>query len=63
MQEFYDVKARAKVSVPTADCQKTIYASKGKERYALKAIAPESQCKLTRFIKKEIYDTLDIPVV
>ena len=63
MQEFYDVKLRSKVSVPTADCQKTVYASKGKERHAIKAVSPLSKCNLTRFIKKEVFDALDIPVV
>jgi HSP90 family molecular chaperone len=63
MIEFYDVKLRTKVSISSADCKKTVYTSKGKQRYALKAVSPESGCNLTLFIKKEKYDSLDIPVV
>ncbi|OGM30278.1 hypothetical protein A2801_01370 [Candidatus Woesebacteria bacterium RIFCSPHIGHO2_01_FULL_41_10] len=64
--EFYDVKKRAKVSVPASSVQKTKYERTTKDggtqvRYAVKAEVDGS--KLTKFVSKEVWDNLNVPVV
>lgn len=64
--EFYDVKKRAKVSVPISHVQKTKYERETKDggtqvRYAVKAEYEGS--RLTKFVGKDLWDELDVPVV
>lgn len=60
--EFYNVQARKKVSVPEKDCKKVTYHPKqsgGSPRYAVRA--QHEGAKLTKFINKDTFDSLDIP--
>lgn len=64
--EFYDVKKRAKVSVPVSSVKKTKYERETKDggtqvRYAVKAEVDGS--KLTKFVGKDVWDSLDVAVV
>jgi len=64
--EFYDVKKREKVSVPVSKVKKTKYERPTKDggtqvRYAVKAEMDGS--RLTKFVGKELWDKLDVPVV
>ena len=64
--EFYDVKKRAKVQVSAKDVKKTKYERETKDggtqvRYAVKAEVDGS--RLTKFVSKEVWDNLDVPVV
>lgn len=64
--EFYDVKKRAKVSVPASQVKKTKYERPTKDggtqvRYAVKATIDGSS--LTKFVSKDTWDSLDVPVV
>ena len=59
--EFYDVKNKKKVSVPSAQCKKVTYERQTKSgatqiRYALKAEVDGA--KLTRFVSKEDWDKI-----
>lgn len=58
--EFYNVKKKAKVQINSKDVSKTTYERKNKDgstriSYALKA-QDDDGCKLTKFVKKEVYD-------
>ena len=62
--QFYDVKKRAKVDVPVSNCWKTKYERPTKDggtqvRYAVKAEMEGS--KLTKFVSKDVWDTLSCP--
>lgn len=62
--EFYDVKSRAKVSVPESEIRKVRYERATKDggtttRYALRAV--HNGTKLTKFAKKEDWDALNVP--
>ena len=64
--EFYDVRKRAKVSVDEGQIRKTSYerqtkAGKTQVRYAL--VAQVEGSKLTKFVSKDTWDALDVPVV
>lgn len=64
--EFYDVKKRAKVSVPVSQVKKTKYERETKDggtqvRYALKGEMDGS--RLTKFVSKDMWDSIDAPVV
>jgi len=64
--DFYDVRKRAKVSVSISDVKKTKYERKTKDggtqvRYAVKAEVEGS--KLTKFVSKDVWDSMDVPVV
>ena len=64
--EFYDVRKRAKVSVTEGDIKKTSYerttkAGKLSVRYAL--VAQVDGSKLTKFVSKDDWDALNVPVV
>ena len=69
--EFYDVSKRMKVSVDMSDVKKTKYERETKDggtqvRYAVKAEKKNddgSTSKLTKFVGKELWDKLDVPVV
>ncbi|KKQ95888.1 MAG: hypothetical protein UV74_C0013G0493 [Candidatus Woesebacteria bacterium GW2011_GWB1_43_14] len=62
--DFYDVKKRAKVSVPVSQCKKTKYERPTKDggtqvRYAVKAEMDGS--RLTKFVSKDTWDSLSCP--
>jgi hypothetical protein len=64
--EFYDVKKRAKVSISKSQVKKTKYERPTKDggtqvRYALKAEVDGS--RLTKFVSKDTWDSIDAPVV
>lgn len=64
--QFYDVKKRANVTVPVSQIKKTKYERPTKDggtqvRYAVKAEFEGS--RLTKFVSKEVWDQLDVPVV
>jgi hypothetical protein len=61
--QFYNVKTRAKVDVPESQLKKTKYVrktSKGDQvRYAVRAHVDGTN--LTKFVGKEMYDSLQVP--
>ncbi len=64
--QFYDVRRREKVDVPEANIKKTSYerttkAGKLQVRYALTAQMEGS--KLTKFVSKDTWDSLNVPTV
>lgn len=63
--EFYNVKLKRKVDVPETDIKKTTYSRPTKDgkttvRYALRAV--HEGTKLTKFVSKDDYDKLNVPV-
>jgi len=65
--QFYDVKAREKVSIPASEIKKTKYERETKDggtqvRYAVRAVSPGGT-NLTKFVSKDMWDSLDVPVV
>ncbi len=59
--EFYDVKNRRKVSVPSSQVEKVTYERETKSgdkqiRYAVKA--EKDGVKLTKFVSKETWDSI-----
>lgn len=63
--EFYDVKSKQKVDVPESQIKKTTYSRQTKEgktsiRYALRA--NYNGTMLTKFVSKDDYDKLNVPV-
>lgn len=63
--EFYNVKLKKKVDVPDTDIKKTTYsrqtkAGKTSVRYALRAVYDGT--KLTKFVSKDDFDKLDVPI-
>lgn len=60
--QFYDVKSRQKVDIPESELRKTTYSKEGSStvRYALRAT--HNGTNLTKFVKKEDWDSLDVPV-
>ena len=64
--EFYDVRKRAKVGVPEHAVKKTSYqretkAGKTQVRYAL--VAQHEGSKLTKFVSKDVWESLHVPIV
>lgn len=66
--EFYSVKHRRKVEVPTSDLKKKVFNVKGKGgnmmvRYAVTAstTVDGDTVNLTKFVNKEAYDSLNVP--
>lgn len=64
--EFYDVKKRAKVSVPTSQVKKTKYTRTTKDggtqvRYAVRATVDGTN--LTKFVGKDMWDSLSVDEV
>ena len=63
--EFFNVKTRKAVKIADAKCEKVVYSretSKGiQKRYAARAVGPDG-AKLTKFISKDAFDSLDCPV-
>jgi hypothetical protein len=61
---FYNVKTKATVEVAEKDLRKKVYTritTKGTQtRYAVRATI--DNMNLTKFISKETYDTLNVPV-
>ena len=58
--QFYNVKKRAKVEVADSDVKKKRYEGRGGYRYAVRAVDDDGM-HLTKFVKKEFYDSLDVP--
>jgi len=60
--EFYDVKSRQKVEIPNDQLRKTTYSKEGSStvRYALRAT--HNGTNLTKFVKKEDWDNLNVPI-
>ncbi|KXK10703.1 MAG: hypothetical protein UZ22_OP11002000634 [Microgenomates bacterium OLB23] len=63
--EFYDVKNRKKVKVSSSQVQKVKYERTTKSgshqvRYAVKAML--DGVKLTKFVSKDMWDSLDAPM-
>ena len=59
--EFYNVKTRQKVDIPESDLRKrTIVQKSGKHTYAV--TGEEDGAKLVRFVSKQQYDALQVPV-
>lgn len=64
--EFYSVKIRKKVMVPKENIKKTTFERTNKDgskqvRYGLRAEHEGS--KLTKFVSKDLWDSLDVPVI
>ena len=64
--EFYDVRKRAKVGVAEDQVKKTSYerqtkSGKTQVRYAL--VAQLEGSKLTKFVSKDVWDSLSVPIV
>jgi len=64
--EFYDVKKRAKVSVPTSEVKKTKYTRTTKDggtqvRYAVRAQVDGTN--LTKFVGQDMWNSLTVPEV
>jgi hypothetical protein len=60
--QFYNVKKRAKVEVADTDIKKKKYEGRGGYRYAARAVDDDG-INLTKFITKEMFDSLDVPEV
>ena len=63
--EFYNVKLKKKVDVAESDIKKTTYerqtkAGKTSIRYALRAVYEGT--KLTKFVSKDDFDKLNVPI-
>ncbi|HBG81946.1 TPA: hypothetical protein DDW69_03865 [candidate division CPR2 bacterium] len=59
--EFYNVKKRQKVDVSDNHLKKTIYEGKGgQKRFAVRSVDDDGT-KLTKFISKDTYDSLQVP--
>lgn len=60
--EFYDVKSRQKVEIPDNEIRKTTYSKEGSStvRYAIRAT--HNGTNLTKFVKKEDWDSLNVPI-
>ena len=59
--EFYDVKNKAKVSIPVSEVKKVTYERETKSgakqiRYALRAV--KDGVNLTKFVSKETWDSI-----
>lgn len=64
--EFYDVRKRAKVSVPRSQIKKRMFkrvTKNGSEQVRYAVVAEVDGSRLTKFVNKETYDSLDVPVV
>jgi hypothetical protein len=59
--EFYDVKLKKKVSIDEGNVRKTTFNTKGGQvRYGLRATTEDGR-KLTKFVSKSDWDTLNVP--
>jgi len=63
--EFYDVKNRQKVKVPASSVKRTKYERTTKNgtmqvRYAVKAV--HNGVNLTKFVSKDMWESLDAPM-
>lgn len=58
--QFYNVRKRKKVELEDGDLKKTTYSVRGGTRYALRGIDDDGT-KVTRFVKKEVFDEMDVP--
>ena len=60
VMQFYNVKKRAKVEVADSNIKKKKYEGRGGFRYAVRAVDDDGM-HLTKFVKKEVYDSLNVP--
>lgn len=59
--EFYDLKLKKKVSIDESKVKKvTFNTDKGQVRYGLRATTDDGR-KLTKFVSKGDWDTLNLP--
>ena len=56
--EFYSVKTRSKVQVDEGQVKKVVLQTKSGDRYALQGM--HEGTKLTKFISKATYDSLNV---
>ena len=60
--EFYNVKTRQKVDIPESGLKKrTMVQKNGRHTYAV--TGEEDGVKLVRFVSKQQYDDLQVPVI
>jgi hypothetical protein len=59
--QFYNVKKRAKVQIPDGKIKKTVYGKGNRQRYAVRAVDDDGT-HLTKFVSKEMFDKLNVPV-
>ncbi len=60
--EFYNVKTRKKVDIPESGLSKrTLVQKNGRRTYIVNG--EENGAKLVRFISKQQYDALQVPVI
>ena len=60
--EFYDVKLKKKVSIDEGAIKKTTFTTKNNQtRYGLRAKTEDGR-NLTKFVNKETWDSLNVPV-
>lgn len=60
--EFYDVKLKKKVSIDEKNVKKTTFTTKnGQVRYGLRAKTDDGR-NLTKFVSKDNWDKMDVPV-
>ena len=57
---FFDVKTRSKVEVEVTG--KKSYTVNGQPRYALRGKTTDGR-NLTKFVKKDVYDSMDVPTL
>lgn len=63
--EFYDVKKRAKVSVPVSQVKKKTFkrmTKNGTEQVRYAVTAEVDGSRLTKFVSKDTWDSLDVPM-
>lgn len=64
--EFYDVKKRAKVSVPVSQVKKKRYTrttKNGSEQTRYAVVAEVDGSKLTKFVSQDTFNSLDVDEV
>lgn len=60
--EFYDVKLRKKVEIAMANVRKTTFTTKnGQVRHGLRAKTEDGR-NLTKFVSKDYWESLDVPI-
>lgn len=60
--DFYDVKTRQKVAIPISQVKKTTFTTKnGQVRHGLRAKTSDGR-NLTKFVSKDYWDSLNVPV-
>lgn len=60
--EFYNVKKRQKVNIADNMIKKTTYGTGSRIRYAVRAVDDDGT-NLTKFVSKDVFQSLDAPEV